>query len=45
MDKDNIISALIYTLTIIVIISVFIYPFKNNTRVGEYELENFLNNN
>lgn len=45
MDEDNMISALIYTLTIIVIISVFIYPFKPNTGIGEYELENFMNNN
>lgn len=45
MDEDNMISALIYTLTIIVIMLVFIYPFRTNTGIGEYELENFMNNN
>ena len=45
MDKDNMINALIYSLTIIVIIIVFIYPFRNNTSIIEYEMENFMNNN
>ena len=45
MDKDNMISGLIYTLTIIVIIIVFIYQFRTNNSIAEYELENFMNNN
>ena len=45
MDKDNMISALIYTLTIIVLFIIFIFPFKSKSDIAEYELENFMNNN
>lgn len=44
IDKNNMISALIYTFTLIVLIIIFTKPFSGNSNsIIEYEIENFMN--
>jgi hypothetical protein len=38
------INAIIYVLTIICIIIIFVYPFRNTYSTSEYEIENFISN-